>query len=63
MASKLVMTLREIVQKPIFIPPDIYKRRCCWPDGGCVTGVSDRATRRNKKFGRKQFKHLGKQND
>jgi hypothetical protein len=63
MASQLILTLRSIQQQPTIIPSNVYKQRHCWPDGGCVTGVSDRATRRNRKFGRKQFKHLGKQND
>jgi hypothetical protein len=55
MAHGVTLVLREIKQGPTFTSYSDYKKYCCWPDGGCVTGVSDRGTRRNKRFKRKQF--------
>lgn len=60
MAHGITLTLKQITNYPKIMSPQEYKQKYCWPDGGCVTGVSDRATRRNRKFARRQFSHLEK---
>jgi hypothetical protein len=60
MAHGITLVLREIKPEPKIISSSDYKAKFCWPDGGCVTGVSDRATRRNRIYARKQFKPFGK---
>jgi hypothetical protein len=62
MAHGVTLELRKITSQLMFMRPDEYKKRHCWPDGGCVTGVSDRGTRRNKKFQRARFAFM-KQTD
>jgi hypothetical protein len=60
MAHGVTLTLREIQPELSVTRSAEYKKLCCWPDGGCVTGVSDRATRRNKRFKRGRFAFLKK---
>jgi hypothetical protein len=59
-AHGVTLTLREIKVGPAVVDSANYKKRFCWPDGASVTGVSDRGTRRNKKWKRGRFAYLKK---
>jgi hypothetical protein len=60
MATGITLLLREIKAEPTVTRPDIYKKMHCWPDMSCVSGVSDRGTRRNRMFKRGRFADIRK---
>jgi len=53
MAFGKSLILREIKPTPEAIPPSFYEKYCF--RGLCVTGISDRGTRRNKQFRRGKY--------